>query len=111
MDSSGPFDYHLTRKLARLCERHGIPCARDVFRYYRSDSASAVEAGNDLRTALACFGVDGTHGWERTHLDGLTALADLLSRYILSGPTFERDAEELSALEGFPHQPTEPAES
>ncbi len=32
-DQVGPFDYHLTRKLIRLCEENQIPHQRDVFRY------------------------------------------------------------------------------
>jgi len=108
MDSSGPFDYHLTHKLIRLCERHEIPFQRDVFRHYRSDSASAVDAGNDLRTALACFGVDASHGWERTHTHALQSLAELLALYMLSEPTFERDAEELTSLDRFSRMPTVP---
>ncbi len=51
-DLHGPFDYHLTRKLCRLAEEHGIPYARDVFRYYRSDAAAAIEAGAGTRAAL-----------------------------------------------------------
>jgi peptidase M42 family hydrolase len=107
MDSTGPFDYHLTQKLMHLCEQHHIPFQRDLFRYYRSDSASAVEAGNDLRTALACFGVDASHGWERTHTHALQSLAELLVLYVLSDPTFQRDAAELAPLEGFPRVPTD----
>ena len=110
MDSAGPFDWHLTRKLLRLCEEHDIPHRRDVFRHYRSDSASAVDAGNDLRTALACFGVDASHGYERTHKDSLRSLAMLIARYMLSDPTFQRDRKELAPLEGFSTQPMEPAD-
>jgi peptidase M42 family hydrolase len=72
-DLHGPFDYHLTRKLCRLAEDHGIPHARDVFRYYRSDAAAAIEAGAGTRAALVGFGLDGSHGWERTHLQSLEA--------------------------------------
>lgn len=103
-DSSGPFDFHLTRKLIALCERHDIFHTRDVFRYYHSDSASAIEAGNDIRTALACFGTDATHGWERCHLQTLESLGRLLIAYMLSEPTFSRDREELAPLAGFPQQ-------
>lgn len=110
MDSTGPFDYHLTHKLLHLCEDHEIPFQRDVFRHYRSDSASAVEAGNDLRTALACFGVDASHGWERTHTHALQSLAELLALYILSEPTFERDADEMGPIAGFSRLPTAPGE-
>ncbi|MDQ2696077.1 MAG: osmoprotectant NAGGN system M42 family peptidase [Pseudomonadota bacterium] len=105
-DSSGPFDYHLTHKLLKLCRDHDIAHQRDVFRYYRCDAASALEAGNDLRTALVCFGADASHGYERTHINSLRSLAELLSLYIQSGPTFQRDRDELGPLRGFPTQPT-----
>lgn len=106
-DQVGPFDYHLTRKLTEICEEHEVRYQRDVFRYYRSDSASAIEAGNDIRTALLCFGVDASHGYERTHLHSLRSLAELLALYIQSRPTFLRDREELAPLEGFPEQTLE----
>ncbi len=103
-DSSGPFDFHLSRKLIELCEQHDIYHTRDVFRYYHSDSTSAIEAGNDIRTALACFGTDATHGWERCHMQTLESLGNLLVAYMFSEPTFHRDREELAPLEGFPQQ-------
>lgn len=105
MDGSGPFDYHLSHKLIELAGEYAIPVRREVFRYYRSDAATAVEAGNDIRTALAAFGVDASHGWERTHLDGLRHLARLIGLYMQSEPTFERDKLELGPLTGFPDQP------
>ena len=77
---SGPFDYHLTRYLIQLCQEFKIPYQRDVFRYYRSDSASAVEAGADLRTALATFGVDGSDGWERIHWNALESQGSVYQR-------------------------------
>jgi peptidase M42 family hydrolase len=85
-DSSGPFDWHLSRRLIQLCQEYRIIHSRDVFRYYRSDGASAVEAGNDIRTALVCFALDSSHGYERTHLDSLTAVAKLLSLYMQMTP-------------------------
>ncbi len=81
-DTQGPFDYRLTRRLAGLCRDHGIPHQRDVFRFYRSDLAAAVEAGADVRTALVCFGVDASHGYERTHIGALEAVARLMTLYI-----------------------------
>lgn len=104
-DSSGPFDYHLTHKLLSLCRDFGIEHQRDVFKYYRCDAAAALEAGNDVRHALVCFGGDGSHGYERTHAEALQALAELLGVYIQSPPTFERDRQEQAPLEGFPTQP------
>lgn len=103
-DQVGPFDFHLTHKLIGLCETHEVRYQRDVFRYYRSDAASAIEAGNDIRTALLCFGVDASHGYERTHLHSLRSLAELLALYVQSDPTFLRDSNELGPLEGYPEQ-------
>jgi len=97
-DSSGPFDWHLTRRLIALCRAHDIEHTRDVFRYYRSDAAAAVEAGNDIRTALVCFGLDASHGYERVHHRSLTALARLLAIYMQSERIFARDAEALGPV-------------
>jgi peptidase M42 family hydrolase len=102
MDSAGPFDWHLTRHLLALCREYGIEHARDVFRYYRSDAASALEAGNDIRTALLCFACDASHGWERTHEDSLIALARLLAAQMMSAPLFQRDKAPLGPLADFP---------
>ncbi|MFZ5608500.1 MAG: osmoprotectant NAGGN system M42 family peptidase [Pseudomonadota bacterium] len=109
-DATGPFDYHLTHKLIDLAEENDIPYQRDVFRYYRCDAASAVEAGNDIRTALITFGVDASHGHERIHVAALLSLSRLVCAYALSEVEIERDAEELSSLQGFTHQPMEEAE-
>lgn len=104
-DSAGPFDYHLTRKLIDLCKDHKIPVQRDIFRYYRCDSASAVAAGNDIRTALVCFGTDATHGYERCHKKTLEALGQLLMAYITSERLFKRDRVDMGPLDGFPTLP------
>ena len=103
-DQSGPFDYHLTRKLIGIAEKYDIPHRRDVFRFYRSDSAAAVEAGNDIRTALIGFGADASHGYERTHRDALVALARLTARYLLSKPVAHRDVSLMASLDGFTEQ-------
>ena len=105
MDMSGPFDYHLSRKLLTLADEHDIVCEADVFRHYRCDAASALEAGNDIRTALACFALDASHGHERTHADSLRALAELLTVYLQSPLTFGRDRKDFGPIQGFPTQP------
>lgn len=110
-DQTGPFDYHLTRKLHALCVEHGIQVEKDVFRYYRSDAASALEAGHDVRTALVTFGVDASHGYERIHLHALMSVARLILRYAASEVQIERDAEEVSpGLKGFTRQDVGEAE-
>jgi peptidase M42 family hydrolase len=108
-DQTGPFDFHLTRKLAELCSDNDIRYQKDVFRHYRSDSASAIEAGADVRTALITFGVDASHGYERIHMHALRSLAELLTCYVLSDVEISRDREAVAGLRGFPRQPSEPA--
>jgi peptidase M42 family hydrolase len=109
-DQTGPFDYHLTQKLIRLCQDEDIRHQRDVFRYYRSDSASAIEAGADVRTALITFGVDASHGYERIHVHALRSLAELVTAYVASPVEIGRDARELASLKGFTTQPMAEAE-
>ncbi len=111
-DETGPFDYHLTKKLVALCRENEIRFQKDVFRYYRSDSASAIVAGADVRSALVTFGVDASHGYERIHLHALRSLAELITAYITSPVAIRRDAEEFSeSLRDFPRQPMAEAEA
>ena len=109
-DGVGPFDYHLTRKLAALGAEHRVDAVRDVFDHYRSDVAAALEAGAHARVALLGFGVDATHGHERTHLDGLEHLAQLVTLYLQSDLVFpEWDAEPEGELVDFPSLAVQPA--
>jgi peptidase M42 family hydrolase len=103
-DTSGPFDYHLTRKLIELATDHQVDHRRDVFPYYFSDSAAALRAGHDIRHALIGFGGDASHGWERTHLSSLSSVAELVTLYAQNGPVVARDRRSMGPLEGFPHQ-------
>jgi putative aminopeptidase FrvX len=110
-DQTGPFDYHLTRKLVELCRANDIRFQKDIFRYYRSDSASALEAGVDVRTALITFGVDASHGYERIHMHALRSLAELITAYVQSPVQIKRDAQETArGTGGFTSQPTEEAD-
>jgi peptidase M42 family hydrolase len=102
-DMTGPFDYHLTRRLCRLSANAKIPCARDTFKWYRSDVAAALESGAGTRAALIAFGLDGSHGWERTELASVDAVARLLSIWLQTPLTFASwDATPLGPLQEFP---------
>jgi peptidase M42 family hydrolase len=101
-DSSGPFDIHLTRHLIDLCMQHEIEFSRDIFLHYRSDAAAALEAGNDIRTALICFGLDASHGYERAHLNSLSAVATLVTAYLCSPPLFAKDENVIGPETDYP---------
>ena len=105
-DQTGPFDYHLTQSLVRICREEDIRHQKDIFRYYRSDAASAIVAGHDVRNALVTFGVDGSHGYERIHMHALRSVAELLTAYALSPIEIRRDVVEAAhGMKGFTHQP------
>ena len=106
-DSSGPFDWYLTRRLIALCQSYEVEHSRDVFKFYRSDAAAAEEAGNDIRTGLICFALDGSHGHERTHEESLLSVARLLTLYMQSGPIFARDDQPMGPLADFPENPAD----
>jgi hypothetical protein len=101
-DSSGPFDRHLTQHLIQLCMKNNIDFSRDVFLYYRSDAAAALEAGNDIRTALICFALDASHGFERTHVDSLKCVSRLLTEYMLSPPLFGTHENVIGTVDAYP---------
>ena len=104
-DMGGPFDYHLTHRIIQMCQEFAIPHQRDIFKYYRSDSAAALEAGNDVRTALVTFGIDASHGYERIHQEALESIAQLVAIYMQSPPLAARDRYELGPRAGFTTMP------
>lgn len=109
-DSTGPFDYHLTRKLLGLAQGASITHARDAFRFYRSDVAAALEAGAETRAALVAFGIDASHGHERCHVDAIRSVAELLAVYLQTDLTFPSwDAVAPGPLRRFPsrYQPAD----
>jgi peptidase M42 family hydrolase len=111
-DMTGPFDYHLTRRLATLCRQLDIEHVRDVFHFYRSDAAAAIEAGAEMRAALVGFGTDATHGHERTTVHAIRSTAELVAAYVQSDLTFgEWDEHRRGPLEDFPSADQMPAEA
>jgi putative aminopeptidase FrvX len=110
-DSVGPFDYHLTRRMHALARENDIEVVRDTFAHYRSDAAAAIEAGAHLRVALLGFGVDASHGHERTHMNSLHGLARLLTVWLQSDLVFPRwDANAEGPLRSFPSLAVQPAQ-
>lgn len=82
-DAGGVYHEGLNKKLRALAEQHGIPYKTDVYRYYGSDGEAFWRAGGDLAVALIGPGIDASHNYERTHLDGLTATTNWILAYLL----------------------------
>ncbi|MFN3411407.1 MAG: aminopeptidase [Exilispira sp.] len=81
-DSSGPYNFELTKKLERLAKENDIRYVKDIFPYYGSDGSAALRSGADLKVALFGVGVSSSHGYERTHEKGLLNTARLAASII-----------------------------
>ncbi|MBQ9949405.1 MAG: M42 family metallopeptidase [Clostridia bacterium] len=80
-DSSGPSDYGVTTALIKAALEAGVDYAVDVYPYYGSDADAALHAGANLRHSLIGSGVYASHGYERTHLDGVRNTLSLIKAY------------------------------
>lgn len=83
-DSRTPYSYIFRKKLTDLAEKNHINHRVDVHIRYGSDASIGVIAGFDFDFACIGMGVDATHHYERTHGDGLVAMAELLEVYLKS---------------------------
>ncbi|MEG1528286.1 MAG: M42 family metallopeptidase [Clostridia bacterium] len=81
-DSSGPYNYDLTTKLIECAKANNLNYAVDVYPHYGSDASAALSAGYDVRHALIGSGVYASHGYERTHLDGIANTLSLIKHFI-----------------------------
>ena len=83
-DTTGPYDYALSRRLIDLAGENDIDCRVDIYNYYGSDVSQALRAGYDIRGALVGPGVDASHSYERLHVKSLEETARLLLAYLLA---------------------------
>ncbi len=81
-DSGGPYDYDVTTKLINLAKENKLKYAVDIYPYYGSDVEASLHAGFDLKHALIGPGVAASHGYERTHIDGISNTLKLLELYL-----------------------------
>ena len=70
-DSGGPYSYEVLGKLIDAAQREGADYAVDVYPHYGSDVEATLSAGHDLRHGLIGAGVYASHGYERSHADGV----------------------------------------
>ena len=83
-DGGGPYHFGLNNKLRALAEKHSIPYKTDVYVFYGSDGEAFWRAGGDVALALIGPGIDASHNYERTHMDGLIATTNWIMAYLLS---------------------------
>ncbi len=81
-DSGGPYSYTVVGKLIEAAKREGADYAVDVYPYYGSDVEATLHAGYDIRHGLIGAGVYASHGYERSHKDGVYNTLKVLKGYL-----------------------------
>ena len=82
-DSRLPYHVGMTRELRDTAEDAGVDYVMDIFTpHYGTDCETSVYAGYDVRFGAIGFGTANSHGYERTHIDGLRNTFDLLCAYL-----------------------------
>ena len=81
-DSRGPYNYDVVTGLIKAAKDNDLDFAVDVYPYYGSDADVALTAGYDVRHGLIGAGVYASHGYERSHKDGVKNTFELLKAYL-----------------------------
>ncbi len=81
-DSGGPYNYEVVGKLIEAAKKTDADYAVDVYPHYGSDVEAALRSGYDIRHGLIGAGVYASHGYERSHMDGVYNTLKVLVGYL-----------------------------
>lgn len=81
-DSGGPYSYEVVGKLIDAAKATGADYAVDVYPHYGSDVEATLGGGVDVRHGLIGSGVYASHGYERSHRDGVKNTLLVLRGYL-----------------------------
>ena len=81
-DSGGPYSYQVVGKLIDAAKKTGADYAVDVYPFYGSDVEATLKSGVDIRHGLIGAGVYASHGYERSHMDGVLNTLKVLCGYL-----------------------------
>ena len=83
-DSRFPYHDVMTNELRACAKKAKIDYVMDIFTpHYGTDADGSVLAGYDIRHAALGPGTANSHGYERTHIDGLKNTYLLLMEYMM----------------------------
>lgn len=91
-DGGGPYDYSMITRMKQICTDESLPYALDIYPYYGSD-ADAAMGSYHMRHGCIGPGVYASHGYERTHREGLEATLRLVAGYAALEPREVYDGE------------------
>ena len=81
-DSGGPYSYEVVGKLIAAARKTEADYAVDIYPHYGSDVEATLRAGVDIRHGLIGAGVYASHGYERSHIDGVYNTLKVLTGYL-----------------------------
>ena len=81
-DSGGPYNYEVVGKLIDAAKKTGADYAVDVYPFYGSDVEATLRSGHDIRHGLIGAGVYASHGYERSHIEGVLNSLKVLCGYL-----------------------------
>lgn len=81
-DSGGPYDKSVVDKLVKAAIKEDADYVIDVYPYYGSDVEATLSAGYDVKHGLIGPGVYASHGYERSHIDGVYNTLKVLKAYL-----------------------------
>ena len=81
-DSGGPYNYEVVGKLIAAAKSTGADYAVDIYPMYGSDVEATLRAGVDIRHGLIGAGVYASHGYERSHIEGVLNTLKVLAGYL-----------------------------
>ncbi len=81
-DSGGPYSYEVVGKLIDAAKKQNADYAVDVYPFYGSDVEATLRSGADIRHGLIGAGVYASHGYERSHMDGVYNTLKVLAGYL-----------------------------
>lgn len=81
-DSGGPYSYDVVKGLIEAAKKAGANYAVDLYPHYGSDVEATLRAGYDIKHGLIGPGVYASHGYERSHKDGVENTFKLLKGYL-----------------------------
>ena len=81
-DSGGPYNYEVVGKLIDAAKKTDADYAVDVYPFYGSDVEATLRSGVDIRHGLIGAGVYASHGYERSHIEGVLNTLKVLCGYL-----------------------------
>jgi len=81
-DAGGPYNYNMVTGLIEAAKKEGADYALDAYASYGSDVEATLRGGWDIRHGLIGPGVYASHGYERSHMDGVENTLKVLKGYL-----------------------------